>query len=470
MSAKEEIFEAILYENNIKVVELTLPKIINQNGLILIKCYIEKTFFKVPESIIVNPFEKLSGKFFEIHARTKQNSKIIFKDVTINKTQYPSCKFAFICLSKSIEIIDSPNQNTHYKNYLYSIYIEGLKLEYENTSKIIKERHFFGEDESRTISLNRDSLEIFLTYFFRNKGFQFQIALIEDEKNKNSVILKFFGPFKLEYRYYKFIKKSLVYFLSYISGTNLMIRSETYQFNNKHYINEFSFKKIKKIGTNEYLPISDIHFRNENILQDYFKTFENYLILDKHLNISEVIYLINQSKKVNIESSFFILLIAIEKLSDSLLKSNFNLTIKSTIIDDKIFKELIKSTKETFKSTFQKNISKSDFGKMYSKLCNINLNGKTDNKIEVLMEFTEIKTNDDIDNLFPFLRNIAIHEGNIDFPKGNAHKNYKTLTILINEIICNLLQFKGKRLVKVENNTNYIMKKENYKIDYKNYR
>ena len=83
------------------------------------------------------------------------------------------------------------------------------------------------------------------------------------------------------------------------------------------------------------------------------------------------------------------------------------------------------------------------------------------------MEFAEIKRNEDIDKLFPFLRNIAIHQGDIDFPKGNAIKNHQTLKILVNEIICNLLQFKGKRLVKVENKTNYISQKENYKMDYK---
>ena len=99
MSEKEEIYHAILFENNTKVIDLTLPKLLNKNGLILIKCYIEKAFFDIQnQSLILNPFEKLNGKFFEIRATTKQGSEIIFKDVTIKKTQYPSCKFVFICL------------------------------------------------------------------------------------------------------------------------------------------------------------------------------------------------------------------------------------------------------------------------------------------------------------------------------------------------------------------------------------
>jgi hypothetical protein len=470
MSEKEEIYDAVLFENNTKIIDLTLPKLLNKNGLILINCYIEKAFFDIQnQSLILNPFEKLNGKFFEIRATTKQGSEIIFKDVTIKKTQYPSCKFVFICLSNSVEIINSPNQNKFYKNYIYSIYVEGINLEFEQTSKIIKERYLHGQDETRTLSITRDSIEISINYFFRKKGYQFQIAIIDDEKNKNSVIIKFFGPFKLEYRYYKKLKNTFVYFLSYIAGNNLRIRSESYQFNNTYYINEYSFKKINKIGRNEYLPVDNIDFRHEHILEDYFKTFENYLIIDKHLKISEIIYLINQSKKVNIESSFFILLIAIEKLSDTLIKSNFIKKNISNIIEKEQFDELISTTKEAFKESFNNKIPNKDYSKLYSKLCNININGKTDNKIELLMKFAEIKPNEDIDNLFPFIRNIAIHQGDIDFPKGNAIKNYQTLRILVNEIICNLLQYKGKRLVKIENNTNYISKKENYIIDYKNY-
>lgn len=468
MSHKEEIYDAVLFENNTKIIGLILPKILKKNGIIQISCYIEKAFFDIQsDSIILNPFEKLNNKIFEIHATTKQGSKIIFKDIIIRKTQYPSCKFVFHCLTNSTQLIYSQNQNEHYKNFIYSICVEGISLEFERTSKVVKKRYVFNDDETRTISLTRDIIEISLNYFFKKKGYHYQIAIINDETNKNSVIIKFYGDFKLEYRYYRFIKNSFIYFLSYVAGNNLRIREESYQFNNKFYINEYSFKKLKKTGINEYLPVDSIHFRHEHILQDYFKTFENYLILDKYLKISEIIYLINQSKKVNIESVFFILLIAIEKLSDTLLKSNLIIDIKPNIIENKLFNELIKTTKDSFKDSFNSKITSKDYNKLYSKLCNINLNGKTDNKIEFLMEFAEIKRNEDIDKLFPFLRNIAIHQGEIDFPKGNAFKNYNTLKILVDEIICNLLQFKGKRLVKVENKTNFIYTKENYKMDYK---
>ena len=47
MSEKEEIYHAILFENNTKVIDLTLPKLLNKNGLILINCYIEKAFFDI---------------------------------------------------------------------------------------------------------------------------------------------------------------------------------------------------------------------------------------------------------------------------------------------------------------------------------------------------------------------------------------------------------------------------------------
>src|SRR5690606_9317281 len=97
----------------------------------------------------------------------------------------------------------------------------------------------------------------------------------------------------------------------------------------------------------------------------------------------------------------------------------------------------------------------------------INKLTKTENKIDVLLEFCEIKRTKEIDQLFPRLRNLAIHQGEISYDRKDSSKNYHTLFVLINNIICNLIQYRGIRFIEHKDRTNHIGKKEDYKFDMK---
>ena len=114
-------------------------------------------------------------------------------------------------------------------------------------------------------------------------------------------------------------------------------------------------------------------------------------------------------------------------------------------------------------------LAKKEIEAFKTKIGNLNVKNKTDNKIDILLDFCEITRNEEIDLLFPKLRNLAIHQGEICFSENDSYKNHHTLFILINSMLCNLIQYKGIRFIEHKNKTNYISKKETFRIDYKNY-
>lgn len=236
---------------------------------------------------------------------------------------------------------------------------------------------------------------------------------------------------------------------------------------NHHFKRIYSQLEITKHNINFSLPIHDAQFKHKRIINAYVNTVANYLVWDKKINLSEVIYLINQSKQVNIESSFFILLIIIEKIANSLYDSGILDKESGTIIDDETFIELKSSLLPLIEKNLNGNFKKQQIDQLKSKLGNINKLGKAENKIDVLLEFCEIKRSDEIDQLFPKLRNLAIHQGEISFNRKDSHKNYHTLCVLINNIICNLIQYQGIRFLEHRDGTNYIGKKEDYKFEMK---
>jgi hypothetical protein len=234
----------------------------------------------------------------------------------------------------------------------------------------------------------------------------------------------------------------------------------------------YSIKSPKRKNYSKYIPIGNIHFRHKNILRDYLECFDTFLIADQYLNISEVIFLINQAKKSSIDSAFFIMVIAMEKLSDKFLESPFRVKGNETIIENSEFEKLIKETKESFQKSFKdlKSNAPQKYHNLFSKLGSINKKGKTDNKIDLLLKFAEINKTPEIENLFPILRNIAIHKGEIDFPEGKAYENYIALEKLLNDVIANLIQYKGLRYIKTIATINYSEQKEKYQFDYNPYR
>lgn len=191
--------------------------------------------------------------------------------------------------------------------------------------------------------------------------------------------------------------------------------------------------------------------------------------MDKYFDLTSIIYLFNEAKKGSLESRVFIMLIVIEKLASKFLSSPFNTNPNNHIIDSEIFNSLIKNTKNTFENDF-KNIKVNDFNILNSRLGSINQKTKTDRKIYDLLEFAEIELTSEIEYLFPMIRNLAIHTGEVDHPSSNALINYKTLIKLINDLIANIIQYKGYRLFERQEEANIIDIKNNYKINIDDYR
>lgn len=470
----DKISKASLFLNSSLIIDLDFPKLRTDNGLVFIDCFIiNKNHDFESDQLYYNELQrKLEESQFNIQAISKHGSEMIFHDIYLKSSSFPSFEFTFICLDHYSEFILCDTNIKPEFLYINSIMIEGFNLKFNKSSTIKRERIMFGIDDSSTLSYQLDNMEISFQYFNlkRKRFYNFKIGLIENKEDSNSIILKFFGDNLLPYRVYKIMRFSIKYFFSYIAGNNIVIRTESLTHNHYQYITkQYSLENLTEIHDNEFLPINDIHFRHKNILQDYIDTFPTYLYLDKQINLSEVVYLINQSKKVNIESSFFILLIAIEKLSYNLINSKLISFANNFVLDNELFKSLKPKLIQKFAEVFGDQISPKEFETFKRKISNLNTKGKTDNKIDLLLEYAEIEKNDDVNLLFPILRNLAIHEGQISATANDEYKNYNSLCALINTTICNLIQYKGLRFIERKNRTNYVVKKETYKIDYKNY-
>ncbi|MCU7613946.1 hypothetical protein N0B16_05810 [Chryseobacterium sp. GMJ5] len=470
----EKISEARLDLNSNLVINLDYPKLRTDNGLVLVDCYIiNKNHDFENDQLYFNQLNsELEEGSFEIHAISKYGSKMVFHNMYLKSSTFPSFEFTFICLDHYSEYIFCETNIKPGALYINSIIVEGLNLKFNKSSTIKRERIMFGIDNSSTLSFQLDNTEVNFQYFNlkRKRFYNFNIGLIENTEDSNSIVLKFFGENLLPYSVYKIVRLSIKFFLSYIAGNNIIIRTESLTRDHYQYITkQYSLENLTEIYQNEFLPIYDVHFRHKNLLQDYIDTFPTYLYLDKLINLSEVVYLINQSKKVNIESGFFILLIAIEKLSYNLINSKLISLTNNFVIDNELFKSSKLKLIQKFKEVFEDQISNKEFEIFKSKINNLNTKGKTDNKIDLLLDYAEIEKSDDVNLLFPILRNIAIHEGQITTTTNDEYKNFNSLCNLINTIICNLIQYKGLRFIERKNQTNYIAKKERYKVDYRNY-
>lgn len=464
----KEIISAILHFENQPVVKLDLPELRIDDGLIFIDCYINKDFLgEDMEKSFINTKSYFENKTYTIQAIESAGSKVIFNQVILQSESYPDYKFSFLCYDYYTQFINVTNENNIVKSGLKYLMVEGVDMLFTKASEKKRLRTMFGKDDSRILSFELDNSEIRYNYYDKQRNFNLELGLIKDSEREKSVLIRFYQNELIPYRIYKKIKQSLKYFISYLCGNNAIIREEYYLYENQHFTKTYSKHKITEYNINHFLPIHDVHFKHKRIIDDYVNTFANFLVWDKKINLSEVVYLINQSKQVNIESSFFILLIIIEKIANSLYDSGILDKKNGSIIDDEIFIELKEYLLPLIEQNLKGNASKKQIGQLKSKFGNINKLNKTENKIDVLLEFCEIKRTEEIDQLFPRLRNLAIHQGEISYDRKDSSKNYHTLFILINNIICNLIQYRGIRFIEHKDRTNFIGKKEEYKFDMK---
>jgi len=462
----KEIVSAYLHFEGQPLVKLDFPEMRIEEGLVYIDCYIDRGFFgEDQEKAFFHKKSYFDDKTYTIHAMESHSSTLIFNKVAIQSETYPSYKFIFLCYDYFTECLGAKNDEDFSKSGLKYLVVEGIDMQFTRTSENKRIRTMFGKDDSRMLSLELDNSEVYYEYYDKKRFYRLKIGLIKDQEKEKTLLIDFFQEDLIPYRVYKRIKPSLKYFISYLCGNNVVIREEYCLFENKHFVRTYSQRELTSYNVNHYLPIYDVHFKHKRLVNDYVATLSNYLIWDRILNLSEIIYLMNQSKQVNLESSFFILLIAIEKIANSLCNSGIIEKKRSMLVDDEKFLELKSKIFQLLEDELKGDVSKRQLEQLKSKAGNINNLNKTENKIDVLLDFCEIKRSDEVDQLFPKLRNLAIHQGEISYEGKDASKNYHTLFVLINTIICNLIQYKGTRFIEHKDGKNYISKKENYKFD-----
>ncbi len=456
-----------------ELIEIINPKLKIKKGIIYVRGLFDQTKFKEPKDVenLLNiqhgHHSVTTNDLFEIIGLDQTNSEVEISAVHYHNINYSEMKIEFISYGHLTRKIKHPS-NDKKENQLLSIGLEAFKLEFNQLTTIERKRTILGKEEKQITSFRRDYTEAMINFSVDEKQYNLQLSFMENDKNK-LVYLHIEGDEILNFDDYQKIRFKLKAFLSYASGNNVIFRVENYYCNQILYQKIYSTRRTKYKYDSAFIKINNIHFRNHNILQDYLNAFNTFLLVEKHIDLSSIIFLLNQSKKVSIDSGFFIMLIAIERLANEILNSPFLYPEIMYYMEQDKFKELFGATKKTFEKSFEylKKSDKTNYNKLYSKLCGINRIGKTDMKIKYLLEFAEIEETQEINNLFPILRNLAIHKGEIDFPEGKAFENFEILKGLINEIICNIIQYKGVRYLKSEGKTNYIKKKieYNYKIN-----
>jgi hypothetical protein len=467
-----EIENAHLVSAKKKSIKLFDPKIKSKKGIIHIEGVLD--FHEPLSKEKVKELEEHLGihagtrdvnpeDYLQITGTGKFGSDVLISEVHCVTISFSSLKATFATYG------DLYHRNKYPGNYksnrIYSIGLEGLKIAFERVTSFDYTRTILGEEQRRTLRSEWDYTEQKLHFKWKSKQYDHKITFLKSEDNLT--VLRFEKDQWLELSTYTDIKQQLRAFLSYPNGNVLNFREEHFEENGVSFSKISSGKKVKNSVRSQYIPLHSIQFRSKNILKDYLNCFDNFLFVDQHLDLVGFVFLFNQSRKEAIDTSIFIMLIALEKIASNFIESDLFSEKRNTIIDPVEFNSRIDKTKEQFKKDFN---DLKDFQKLNSKLGNLNQKHQTDKKIEALLDFARVKRTDEVEHLFTILRNKAIHQGKIDTIGENGFENYINLTLLCNRLLCNLIQYKGLRFVEQREQTNYLEQTTEYKTNYEKFR
>lgn len=392
------------------------------------------------------------------------------KNITITKISYINIAFD----TMEVEFVSYGGvknpicKESTSKNCINAISIEGLSMMFKQLTHTDSNRLILMENTKIIGNSKRDYSEHILNFNYKNNKYNLNTTFIQNSKKEEIISLVIENNDGLDLSIYNEIKGQLRAFLSFPTGNTLVFRKETFTEDSFLYENYFSWKKVKQKVYSDYVPIAE-HIDKQDVFQDYLNCFNNFLIMDNFFDLTDVVFLFNQAKKTSVEGAIFLMLIAIEKLGDRFLSSPFNTNTSNFIIDPNTFDILFSETKAKFDNDFEF-IDKRSFQILKNKLGLLNQKGKTDKKIDELLDFSEIKRTDEINQLFPMLRNLAIHEGKTNHPEGNSYIHFKTLKNLLHDIILNLIQYKGYRYLGRIDGTKTVTYKDRFNLDLENYR
>lgn len=465
-----EIYEAELHLQNGKVFTLLNPQINDNKGIYSVNGLLDFNQFKdlehLKENFQLGKRNTSDNTSILLVGKNSYREMITVSELELNNFTIANLKIELVCYGCITSQL--PSYENH-RDELISISIEGLKLWFKESTRTNSERMILDKVKQVGMSSKRDYSQHTLCFNVENKKFDFNITFLQDKESENLIHLIIENKVKLDLEIYNRIKLQFRSFLSFPTGNTLFFRKETFSKDSLLYNTFYPSKKAKQRVYSDYILVSDPVHTDGDIFQDYLNCFDNFLIMDKYFDLTDIIFLLNQAKKTSLESGIFLMLIAMEKLGDRFIRSPFNTGQKNFIIDQQKFESLITNTINTFENDF-KGINPKELGDLKSKLGSINKKGKTDKKIDDLLDFLEIKRTHEIDELFPMIRNLAIHEGRVDHITEGGYLHYKTLRKLLHDIIANLIQYKGLRYFGMEGERHKGQKIETFKTELENYR
>lgn len=464
--------ELIKAELNLKdgsKLNLVSPKLKVIKGVIYLKGMIDHTQLNSLYDLKNKLQEKriqTNEDFISLSALTSSNTEVFISNLSYSNINYTSLKVKLICYGEITEnLYKYPNNEV---NSLKFISVEGLTIAHENFTHTESKRVILNKTQILTKKSKKDYSEYKLSFIHLEEQIDLNLSFIQCPNSNNTTNIIIEGENGLSLDIYNIIKTKFRAFLSFPAENNVVFREEKLIENSELIRKIYSTKKRSKKKQSNYILI-DAYSSMNNSFEEYLKCFDAFLVLDKYFDLTNVIYLFNDAKKGSLESRIFIMLIIMEKLADRFLDSPFNTNPNSSIIDQTLFNSLIINTKKAFNDDF-KNLSKKEFNQLKSVFGNLNRKTNTDKKIDDFIEFVEIKRTEDINKLFPKIRNLVIHTGEVNHPEANAFVNYKTLYKLLNDIIANLIQYKGFRLLECQENKNIVEEKKLYKLNIQDYR
>ncbi|MCU0360751.1 MAG: hypothetical protein MUF75_08545 [Bacteroidia bacterium] len=464
-----ELHSASLFLRDNSEVLIINPKILQKKGMIYVSGILDNHFFKnvkdIEEKLELKRETYTINEMFIIKGIENHGGELEISPVIISSINFNKLEVEFYCYGQINEKI---KLNKSEKDFIYSISFEGLSIYYDSVTTTKQERSLLGKYEERTLTLTKDFIETSASFNHAGNTVDIRFALIND-KEDDLVHLIFHEDSRLSLELYNEIKFTILTFLSFACGNNINVRRESFYKDGFHHSLLYSNKKVKKKFHSNFIPLNNLSFLHKNVLNDYMECFEVFLFINEHLHLSQIILLLNQAKKAQVDSSIFIMLIALEKLADKYITSPFFTQTPSFVVEEDSFQGFIKNIKSTFNTYFRSDktsATKGQINNLWSRIVNVNKKGKTEDKIEQLLKFAEIKVTPVISILFTVLRNKAIHQGEIHLPEANAYENKLALELLLNRIISNLIQYRGLRYLRAEAGKNICEQKKDYSIDY----
>jgi hypothetical protein len=463
---------SVLLKDNSKLTVLN-PQLGRKKGMLILTGFLDKNEFKDDKDLK----EKLnfrSGRhtktyadLFKIEGICGFNESYEMFPVDYNSMKYPSLEIELECYG-IFKSTYNPKHATKSHDYIYNVVFEGAKMYHSKSTTNKTERVIFGKEEHPNQNSKKDFTEANMSFYYDNKLLSLDFAFLETDDKLTRMR---FANDQFGMEIYDKVKFPLICFLSFAFGNNIVACQEHCHKDSLDISVFHSYKRVKNRCYSNYIPLNNASFIHRDILNDYLKAFNAFLFLDEHLVLSEIILLLNQAKKSPVDTSIFIMLIAMEKLADKYINSPFYNNADQFEIDNNEFKLKVSKLREILENEFQsfKTSNPNGYNNLYSKIGGINKKGKTDNKIFALLDFAGINKTEKIESLFPGLRNVAIHQGEVNVPGGDGYENQTSLELLLNEIIANIIQYRGIRYIKTEAMTNIVEKKETFNINYEKF-